>query len=990
MCARGNSEDPFAEADLLYSEKRYAEAIALLKQILLDDPELFDDAQPRYNIYLEIKRRISDLEEGIVDDIKDENPAGIFEKIGLIMELEPYPDDIRAAVLDDYRYEAGTIVNIGVVNEIMDRALILLAEDQYWDAVALYSTGLDIGRTIFEDTGYDSITTGTVMAARDGVEASAGAFVADQARLESAVGKLNDDFKNGSVAAVSAGVDELYDNLVELLNLRAAVSSYAQRIQETRTGLRQIRDDNRDIAYLRYLGTLVSGREGVEGEGIIAVMEGVWDESWRNLDVQAISFLRGLFESGQTAFGNRDWDDATERYEAVIAAAPVTTKALSLRSALVAPDEGYGFSGDEKAFIDETIDLFLYASGRERIAAQYLDAIPRLARAESIDVNLAFDPVGTLQARRREIESTLASLGEAIASVDSGAEHFLGIAASGVDAAEEIELFVELGALLASTAADARRLDISIASRIADVRIGELVTRFDPFEERTEEARKLVEGTLYSSAGREVPADASEEERAQAILKRYPDQGRIALLGIRGDLGSFQRTTDTVVATLGVDKNYVLADDGVTSSLAKGAGLQSRIRSLDSQLNELIAQALEEIRLAEEFRDQAYTYLDNAERAIASDNFVNGQNYLTAATRSMLESISHQQNDAFAAEIDSRVAALTEGINRQAIATDIQEVNELVAAAQQSFGRQEYESAEGSLLSAQARWATINTNPDAVIEHWLAVVQAAMSVQVGLQISETDPTYREMRQYLNFALADYSEAEQLLEDNDRVGALKKLEEVETSLRVVLQRYPNNEEANLLNWWITKIEDIDKYNREIRDLINAARRDVDTPSVAEAYRNLQTIRKLEPDEPEIADLIYQAEITLGLRAPPKTEETVNLAAILYEEALELYESGDETQLDAALDRLSEAIIIDSGYDAAKELRNTINTERGGYVTNTLATTEDLQFFLQAVKLFQEEQAGQALIIIIRLWSNPDNRNYEALIDLRAKVYRATGA
>jgi len=125
-------------------------------------------------------------------------------------------------------------------------------------------------------------------------------------------------------------------------------------------------------------------------------------------------------------------------------------------------------------------------------------------------------------------------------------------------------------------------------------------------------------------------------------------------------------------------------------------------------------------------------------------------------------------------------------------------------------------------------------------------VQTALSVQTGRDIPETDSLYREMRQYLNYALADYKDAEALLAARDAVGAQRKLKEVSDNLRIVLQQYPYNEEANLLNWQIKRIEDIDGYNRDVRDAVNSARASLNTAAAADGYSKLQTIQKLEPN------------------------------------------------------------------------------------------------------------------------------------------------
>ena len=99
--AGGGAEDPFAEVKLLFAEKKYAEAMPLLSEILKDNPDLYDEVDTYYQTFLVIRKEISSLEEGIIDDIKNENPEGIFEKIGLMRELEPFPDESNRDIRQD-------------------------------------------------------------------------------------------------------------------------------------------------------------------------------------------------------------------------------------------------------------------------------------------------------------------------------------------------------------------------------------------------------------------------------------------------------------------------------------------------------------------------------------------------------------------------------------------------------------------------------------------------------------------------------------------------------------------------------------------------------------------------------------------------------------------------------------------------------------------------------------------------------------------------
>jgi hypothetical protein len=989
--AGGDREDPFAEVDLLFSEKRYSEAMPLLTVILTDNPELFDEVEARGQKYLTVKREISDLEEGIIADIKSENPAGIFEKIGLIRDLEPFPDEFRALVLDDYLYEAAVIVNTGTINDIMDEALALLKDRQYWDAVALYSSGLEIGWEIFESSDFGNIAVDMALSSRTGIAEATQTFAALQESFLDAVDAKDDAFGGTSIAALSAAADALYSDLLSLIELRLSVESHDRTIQDTRSGLRESREDKRDVAYLRYLHSFTSGREEVsEDEGIVDALRSLWDETQAEFGDQAFAYIQQQYGSAQESFSGGQWGRAREEFDRVIAAAPVVTRAFTIPSAIISPSDGYALNDTDRSLVDTISDRILYSRGRERVAGEYIKAIPRLTQADDLQAISDSAPLGTLRVRRTEISRAVEALNDSSASIASEATYFENLAEAEIDVEEEIGLFAELELLVSDAKLASLDLDVSIAARMAESRIATLAGNFEPVAADVGTGTALVKGALTGSNGEILGPDATESERADAIVKRYPEKGRLVLLRARGSLDSLILDVNTLVEDLKVDEDYVLADTRMTDALAGGARLQSDVDQRSSEVDDLLRLAAEEIRLARLYKDQAYDFVEDAEESVKVDDFTSTRNFLTAASSAMLESISHQQDDVFADEIGSKIASLTGEINNQVVRIVVREVGDLIDSALQSYGAQEYIDAEGSLLQAQAKWATVYTDPDDVIEYWLATVQTALSVSTGREISDTDPTYREMRQYLNYALADFRDSQNLLERNDRVGALNKLDDVQESLRVVLQRYPYNEEANLLNWQITKIEDSDKYYRDIREQITSARTALSTPAAGDAYIALQAIQRLEPDYPGLDELIYEAEIALGLRTPPQTVEETNVALELFTEARDLYETGNPERRAEALEKLSQALLIDPGYADARDLRNTINSERGGNVATALSSSEDMQFFLKAVNLFTENRPGDALRIVIRLWDNEDNRNYQSLIDLRAKVYGATGA
>ncbi|MBN1685308.1 MAG: hypothetical protein JW852_01575, partial [Spirochaetales bacterium] len=274
--ARGGAEDPFAEVDLLFSEKRYTEGLEKLNAILKDNPELFDQVQQRNAIYLEVQKAISRLEEGIIEDIKNGNPEGVFEKIGAIRDLDPQPNEYRGKVLADYLYEAAIIVNKKQVDEIMDAALALARAGEYWKAIALYTTGLDVGREIFETSEYGVLAVNGVIAYRNDLEKEIAKVAGTEETFSASVAGLETALTGESIPVLQNAVDELYLSLMTLAGFRNGIKAIERELEDARTSLRLQREDNRDIAYLRYIHEYLLGREDVEREGVLPLIDELW------------------------------------------------------------------------------------------------------------------------------------------------------------------------------------------------------------------------------------------------------------------------------------------------------------------------------------------------------------------------------------------------------------------------------------------------------------------------------------------------------------------------------------------------------------------------------------------------------------------------------------------------------------------------------------------------------------------------------------------
>ncbi|MAG14013.1 MAG: hypothetical protein CMN78_05400 [Spirochaetales bacterium] len=325
---------------------------------------------------------------------------------------------------------------------------------------------------------------------------------------------------------------------------------------------------------------------------------------------------------------------------------------------------------------------------------------------------------------------------------------------------------------------------------------------------------------------------------------------------------------------------------------------------------------------------------------------------------------------------------LNRRINDAEIFIVIAEVRTLINSARTLYSRQEYQFAQRDLLDAQAQWATVKTEPQQEVEYWLDIVRTALLAKIGRDISDRDPLFQVMRQHLNYAQENYLGALNLLESRARIDALRKLDDVEKNLLNVLARYPYNDEANILNWKVLEIRDPDKYARDFSELIASARRNL-SENVSQAYNDLQTVKLISPGFADLDELILNAEYALGIKTRPPDPVKTRQSVDFYAQAAELVESGDDEDLSAALELLDRALREDPDNAQAQDLKDTISAQLGGNVATSLAS-EDMRFYLQAVQLFLDNKAGEALLITNKLMQNPNNRNYPDLVNLQERI------
>ena len=154
---------------------------------------------------------------------------------------------------------------------------------------------------------------------------------------------------------------------------------------------------------------------------------------------------------------------------------------------------------------------------------------------------------------------------------------------------------------------------------------------------------------------------------------------------------------------------------------------------------------------------------------------------------------------------------------------------------------------------------------------------------------------------------------------------------------------------------------------------------------EGYANLLDYAELQPDYPGLKDLIYQVEIDIGIRQKPVDNSGANKARRLIADAQKTFNSaGTNTKkLQEALDKLNQALALDSNNQKAIELKDQITTIIGG-TTSTVLSTEDERLYQLAIQRLQNNNVVGANAIVEQLLKKTTNANSQKIKDLKNKI------
>jgi hypothetical protein len=483
---------------------------------------------------------------------------------------------------------------------------------------------------------------------------------------------------------------------------------------------------------------------------------------------------------------------------------------------------------------------------------------------------------------------------------------------------------------------------------------------------------------------RTIEGEGDEEE---VVIYRYPSRSLDELQSTRQAAVDLVGELDAYLERYQTQAERLEESEEVATRVSEGASLHQELSFLQDRIASTIIEAENQIARAEQLRQDYRDAIAAARDAIETLDVETANQAWNRAKEAYVDSLELMQDPEFRDQADQTVAAVGEEIKEARNRLVVRQVREMVNEAEQLYEGEQYIEAKNMLEDARETWSQTNVDPNPEIERLAGLVNVALNFTQQRDLSETEPLYPVLSNYLSIAREDYREAQRLLEAGDRDEAQSHLIRADENVDSVLAVRPYNWEARVLKLRILRQQNADNFADLFERRYEEAL-DVRDENPEEALTALETLKVIRPNYQGIDQQIRELEIELGLRPDPVTQQQRQEASRLLTRARELTEEGSAAQTRAAINLLEEAVSLNPENDEAKVLLDRLRIDTGGQATATLTSAEEQQL-RRAETLFVENKVAQAFAIVERLMQEEENRLYPPLLDLRKRIVSRLG-
>lgn len=966
--AMGGREDRLDDARQLIEERRYNDAIAVISEVMKEQPRRFDEAEALMGEIREARAEYNRVYNHLIEvlDIREGeelNEAEAYEIIKRLEKLDADPNEASVAAFAQARRSIVFTVNDQRFLGIMTRGDQLLDEQKYIEAVDLYLSGFGLHRDRFEEDEYGEALIEQVDALIADIRQKRDEYVQLYNRLAE---QLESFTAQGNSADPSW--EPLKPAFSELEGLWQEVLQRAMNLEQIRTSIMDAGDA--DIPYLSTLRILVRGRDSSEKpNGFAGALERSIVLPLQDVTDEMLVMAENAFTEARDVYDGGDLSSSDALYESVIALLSDIGPFYSQWTRLHNQRFAMGLTHKTGPTQGDTQSDRYYLQAMEAASRVYRDSIAvtrQLNELQTADKDT--DVIESDQESLRTLMGSITGIEEELASV---IQEQSGYAAQGISTERALAVLNEADRSFQNQLKRAQLIEGSYVFSAAERQYDLSMETIEKAEKDIAEADRFIAGVETVLPGSDTP-----------VMVKYPQRSVELLRQLIQDIQPVRTSIEEMVSLLNRESSYIQEQEEVRISKERGSVLLQRILSFTDQARSLLIKAESLNRNADIALSEGEIRLQQARSELDNDRFEIAREKLEQAGYSFSESLNFREDPEVRRLIDELIPSIAERILFRQNQEIITEVRELISRGRELFFTEEFISAEQVLKRAQSKWRLTHTEDDPEIELWLTRVDRALETTSGVVIKEDDPLYADMMQVLNLARDNFQQGEDLYARGDERDAFDYFRQAERKIEYIKEPFPNNQAASVLYLRILQYIQPQDFETIFRDRFQESLNKLGS-SPEEAYRELQVLQEIRGDYPGLADAIYRAEIATGIRQPPPDPQKLARARELYGQAERIVEQDIRAQFPIALTYLNEAIKLDPDYRDAILLKDRVQTGQGGQVSVVLSSV-DQQRLRQAENLFIDGRYFEASALVEQLWQNPENRSNPKLVELRRRI------
>ena len=641
------------KANKLIEDKDYNAAIILLTQIARDDPSAFEETtnliEKIREEKVEYNRKYEELIEVLFEQNDLENGLKIIKEL---QALDPRPNQATLEAIGQAKKGAELVYNLNRFNGIMDRALTMIKEGNFIEAVAIYLSGYDLHKEDFDQAGYGNIIEASVYQSLARLSEAAEAFRTTAGVLGTEIDNLKIEvFPVASldITGIEEETKDLNEKLIQMITLSKTVEDEALNLKSQNSHIREVSSEGKYDLFLHFVGQLAQGRyASEEQEGIAAAIEIMWEDILLSLNNKIDRAASELYSGGLADYRNNSFTTAQFAMEEANRIYSLALDSYSLWGFNIKVDPAMSLQEASTTLPQNKLKYF--AAAQERI--KETRDFPSLISARMELNNIALKTY----AAREDFTSELENL-------DSYSGIMKGKAADWKVSLNQLEGIIQLGFDLADAKNNTEKMIGEIETLISRLNSADatiistaMATDIAATEQRYNSNRvKLADGVGLAE-GREVAVGEGTR------IEKYPHLALELFNQVADEVSLLEKSIEQLRAWAGSDKAYILLNDDVQQQLKRVDIFEDNLEKMKAALLQHQAEAQNNLLLAQRFEREGNLRVEQARAGLLQDNFDQARENIQGALEAFDHSLEYREDEDIRRRRDEELPTLSQEI----------------------------------------------------------------------------------------------------------------------------------------------------------------------------------------------------------------------------------------------------------------------------------------------------------------------------------------